>query len=651
MLGAALYSVLIVVLRAVPRHDCLLLPLGLFAAFRFMDREPAVSEKRRPLLLLGVTVVLLTGVLLQLWTVGYEGRSAVVGGIVPWSDSHDYASDALRLLHGEKSSDYSTKRPFFAALLSGLLRLCGGNLRASLVLLMLLGAASIVLVTCEVWRTHGYKSAWLVFLVLYFFERRWTGFVQTEHLGLPLGAIAFIVCWRMVERSAKEPATLDPVEPAAPVRPWAIASVLFALALGLLARPGPFFVLPALLYWAARKEHGRQRLRVVAFGAVAIGVAFAMNRLAVARLGSGAQFWDYPRIIFGMLHGEDHLFFCRVHPEICALPMEEQVAVANRVLVSDVTARPSLLVTAFGGSLLGYLFSPQGLFSFVWYNPDERFLENGPLVKSLVQADGVVGPVYHWYRTHGAYSLLNALGMGVVGAGFTLGVPVAMFKAFRRRKVLDRYVELLLFANVGLLASAPFLPPSITPTLQTGCATIAFLAALPAILFFGAPADARASTEVEERESVVWAPVAAFGVAFLLVLLVRWAPLGPAVDRSACADPKRTVLHVLDDTVIEVKNAEGLSVGKKSLRDLDANLTFMKKHFPEVVASIEPAKKEGTVIAYAYDWCQSRARIVIDDQALTKKVGESWISAQTEGTASWHILRLTDAQPLPMSAR
>src|SRR5215467_1334955 len=177
--GAVAYSLLLVVERALPRHDALLLPVALYFGFRAIDEAP---PRWRTGALAATTVVLTAGALLQLWTVGYEGRSAVIGGIVPLSDSHDYASDALRLVHGGKFA-YATRRPLFPALLALLLRATGSNLRVSLTLLACCGVAGIVLVTSEIWRTHGFRSAWLVYVLLYFFERRWAGFVQTEHLA------------------------------------------------------------------------------------------------------------------------------------------------------------------------------------------------------------------------------------------------------------------------------------------------------------------------------------------------------------------------------------------------------------------------------------------------------------------------------------
>src|SRR5690606_30128791 len=111
--------------------------------------------------------------------------------------------------------------------LSALLRVTNGDLRVSFVLMALAGAWATAIAALEVWKTHGYRSALLVYLLLLFIERRWTGFVQTEHFGLPLGAIAFVLVWRAhYARKARASKAASPL---------LVLAALFALTLALVA--------------------------------------------------------------------------------------------------------------------------------------------------------------------------------------------------------------------------------------------------------------------------------------------------------------------------------------------------------------------------------------------------------------------------------
>ena len=156
------YAVALARLHLLHRYDCLFLPP--LAVWMFACLEPL---KHRTWALLAVTATLQVALLLHLWDLGYEGRTAVIGGIIPWSDAAGYLSDAERFLHGERLRDAS--RPFYSVFLGTLLRLTGNDLRRSLLLIVLLDAAAITLVTRELWRTHGVKAAGVAWLVLFLF--------------------------------------------------------------------------------------------------------------------------------------------------------------------------------------------------------------------------------------------------------------------------------------------------------------------------------------------------------------------------------------------------------------------------------------------------------------------------------------------------
>jgi len=620
----ALYTAALVA-SFVPRHDAVLLPIVLWVVFRALDRVPI---RWRFGALSSCVLLILAAALVQLWLVGYEGRSAVLGGIIPWSDSHDYSSDALRLVHGEPFGAYASKRPLFPALLAILFRASGDHLRFALVTMMVAGALSVASVGCEVWRTHGWRSAWLLTLILLIFERRWTGFVQTEHLAFPLGALGFVALWRVIFAAPGSEAR----------RPWLVASSLLALTLALLARPGPFFLLPALVGWAACRARAGERRRVVAAGVCAVALGFGANRLAATRLGAGAAFSDYPAVLYGMVSGGDYNSLCKDHPEVCALSVDEFVPAAYAIIARDVRAQPSRLPVALGSSMIAYVASPYGLFSLVFYDPDDHVLEDSALVRRLVAEQGYLGPVCHWYRTLGSYSILNAVVMGASAAVFVLSVPWAAWRA--RRNKTDASASLLVWANIGILLSAPFLPPWNTPTLQTVCSAMPFVVALPAVVLLGRPA---AAPKMIGMWLVGLAP-ALLAAGTLLVAIVRVAPAKPPSGET-CQAPMTSVMHILRDTEIELHGGERFSFRRKNPTDLEANLLFLRKHNDELVRAVEAEKKNGTIIAYAYDACTKHARVLIDREGVLDRSPGAWLVIQGEPMTHPQITRAREARP------
>ena len=225
---------------------------------------------------------------------GYEGRSSVVAGVIPWSDSYGYTSDALRLVHGAHFANIAARRPLFSLVLSCLLRLTDENLRATVVLLSVIGALAVTAATTALWRTHGPKAA----LVLY---------------GVPLSLRATLG-WPLPDRAPRIPARRARLRPqlagarsSALVPPAArgcIASSLLALGLGLFARPGPFFVLPALLGCG---RGGRRRIAsALSFSWIsAIALTYVVNSSVVRGLGTGHAYGDYPTILYGLVHDEE----------------------------------------------------------------------------------------------------------------------------------------------------------------------------------------------------------------------------------------------------------------------------------------------------------------------------------------------------------
>lgn len=633
--AAASYGILLAVAKAVPRYDCIALPIVLWLVFRRLDDA---TPRGRAFGLHGVTLVLLGSFLLHLWTLGYEGRNAVFGGILPWSDSYDYYGDSLRLLHGDRFAEVGSKRPLFSVALAAILRVNGGDLRIAFVVFAVVGAWATALASLEVWKTHGYRSALVVYLALLFIERRWTGFVQTEHFGLPLGAIAFVLVWR---------ANAMRGDPSAHARARRLVlAALFALTLALLARTGSFFVLPALGLWAARTFLPRDRRRRLGFLAVAGGVVlagFAENRAIVAAAGSGVMFSDYPGIVYGMMHGKGFDHLGRKHPELSALPIGERVPAAWGVVRSEAKERPTLLAGGLLRSGAGLFVSPSGMFGYAWTNPDDHVLEDTPAVRASMREHGMVlGPLLLWRERLGLHSLLNAGAMALLGVALVVSSLGAAYVVFVRRR-RDPELSLLRWSFAGILLSAPFLPPSITSGQQTQTATMAFAAALPAVVFL-ARRD-RAAARPGPYTRLVLAPPA---IGAALALAVVWMRVAPARPPPCGAEEHLVRVFSTTDVEVAASRPSVLAVRTNAEADLRASLPLLSKHNGELVRSVTPFIRPGTRYVFAYDACDSRAKVLVDDaRALPASAGPgTWTPIEATPLATPAVLHVQ--RPVPV---
>ncbi len=584
------YSVLLAGLKWFPRYDCITLLALLVVVFRVLA---SVSPRARAIAVHAIAQILCFAFIDHLWTLGYEGRNAVFGGILPWSDSMDFYDDALRLLHGARFSEVSSKRPIFSTVLAALLKMSGGDLRFALVVCAIAGAAAVAIATLELWRTHGARAAFVLFLVLLFFERRWTGFIQTEHVGLPLGALGFALFWR-----ANGVAQDDPRR----ARRLALVG-LFAIATGLMARAGAFFVVPALAIWGARRLAPDGRLKFLALAALAAGGGFVVHKIVLAATGSGVTFSDYPGIVYGLVHGEDYTYLLQTHPELGKLAVGARVPAMWSIVLADARAHPGLVVLGLAKSGGGLFASPFGMFSYLWTNPDDHVLENGALVRASMQEHGLFGPLLLWKNTLGLYSLLNAGAMGVLGGGFVIATLVSIVKLFVKRKSQPE-LSLLRHVAIGVLASAPFTPPWITSGMQVQTVTLAFVAALSGCALLARPADDAAPT----RDAIAFAPPA---FAATLLLFVAWLKLAPT--RAPSCEGHR--VRVYPGTAVEVATARSPLFRTKAEADLRWSMKFLARHNEELTDSIGPYLRPGTVYVAAFDACDGKAKLLVVDPA------------------------------------
>lgn len=613
-IGASLvYALLLAVGKVVPRYDCILLMALLVGVFRLLRDVP---RRIRTIGLHAVTQILLLSFLVHLWTIGYEGRNAIFGGIIPWSDSFDYLDDSLRLVHGERFTEFSSKRPIFGVCLAFLLKASWGSLRFSLFVVALIGAFSVALGALEVWKTHGHRAAFVVFVVLLFFERRWTGFIQTEHVGLPLGVIGFTLFWRANECREGDPARAKRL----------VLLAMFALSTGLMARAGAFFVIPALGIWAARTLETERpaQLRYLGFCAAAALFGFALHKTVLFATGSGVTFSDYPGIAYGLLHGEDYTLLMQHHPELATMSVGDRVSASWSIVTADALAHPQLVVKGFASSFAGLFISPFGMFSYIWTNPDDHIMEHG-------------GTIGLWVQKLGIYSLINAGVMGLIGGVFVLSTIYALYKLLWKNRGDDK-TSMLRHAAIGVLLSAPFTPPWITSGMQVQTVTLTFVASISATMLLAGQGDGPVLLVLPDR--LRWAPI---GFAAFLALAVAWLRLGP-VPAPYCDATTPHDVRPYWGTRVEVAASRSLDPNRIAESDLRDSLVFLGKHNPELVDSIEPVLHPGTTYVTAFDACDRRAKILVDDKNLLDR-SSTFRTLNAKPLASPRILSVQPVEP------
>lgn len=626
--GASLaYAMALAVFKWLPRYDCLVGLALLLGSFRLLEPQ---SHPTRTVAVLGMSALLLTSFLVHLWSLGYEGRNAVFGGVLPWSDSIGFYSDAMRLVHGARFTAASSRRPLFVAVLAGLLNLGDGNLRLALAVIALVSAVAISAPALEVWRTHGFRAALMVYAPLLWFERRWTGFVQTEHFGLPVGALGFVLFWRASALADSDPRRAKRLA----------TGGLFALALALLARAGAFFVLPALLLWMTRTlaSTPRERVRITAGGVLALALAFGFNKVVLASVGRGVAFSDYPAIVYGLIHGEDYTKLTEDHPALRELPVERRVAESWRVVRSEALGHPLWVVRGFARSGAELFASPNGIFSYLFTNPDDYILEDKAKVSAAMREGGPLGIVRYWVRELGAHSLVNFVAMALLSGAFVLGVLVACVRIFQRH--FD-HAPLLRYAAAGILLSAPFLPPWITSGMQVQTATLPFVGALVGVTLLGR----KGTAPLPSTDRGLAGAFAALGTAVALILWVRLFP----VQVPACGPDRPTAFRPFEDTYVVVREARArnpFAFREKAERDLETSLRFLRKHNKAFASSLSHDLHPGTGYVAAYEACAATVKVLADPDRRLDGAGARWLAVGAEPLSDTDVLRVVSAEAL-----
>ena len=589
----------------VSRYDVLFVPLLVVGGFRLLDDRGVAAGTRAAATWL-VSTFLTLGVLLQLWIRGWEGRSVTLGGVIPWSDAGNFYGDAERLAHGARFA--LSQRPMASGFTGFLLWADGNHLRGALLVTALVCAAAVAIVTNEVWRTHGWRAAAVAFLIVYVVVRRFTGLVQTENLGVPLGAVAFVLLWRAADRGRTGGGAA------------LVGSGLLLLTLGLVARAGAFFVLPALVVWAWRACGAGA-------GGAAVGgaaVGFAANRGLLALFGTRQAFGYFAYTLYGIVFHGDYSSALRDHPELVPLSEAERAAHIFPIVRAEIAHHPMALVSGFGRALGQYFAGFHGLASYVWFNPDDFAIEDAGARAAALHKGGLFGVLRLWTSQMGVYSLVNAAVMGALAIALVVSAIAVVRGLVRDRQ--SPHTALLAWSALGILASVPFNPPWDIDTMQVQATTVPFVAALFGVAIFGRREDLAPRDEDEEDDED------AFGVA----RASRWPALawaGPGIVAlyaamvgitwklhasspragGACEPGQEAVVARFDRSAIVRVVADGRG-GGVGVSAYTTDLAYLARRNEPLVRAVAHAAHPGGAIALVYDASSARQRILVDDQ-------------------------------------
>lgn len=313
--------------------------LGLAFAVLVLSRFLPVGERQAQGLVFTVVAVvagLFAWKLGALWSAG-GGNPYAIGGLLPYNDATGYYDEARYFLENGRLKEMNVgRRPISSILLAALLGLSGLNLQSALALLVALTtAACLVLARAIAWR-YGWAAALVFAALLYAYIDTYVGTTLSESAGLTLGSTGLALAW------AGAGTRRLPV----------FALGLGLLTLGLLARAGAFFVLPALLIWATYHFQTTDEQapwyrnfswRVLFVGAAAIIAAFAFNKslLMIFAPDDHVVFSNFPWTLYGIaVGGKGWTQVLADHPHIAELPQAQRIAEIYRLTLAAIYDNP-----------------------------------------------------------------------------------------------------------------------------------------------------------------------------------------------------------------------------------------------------------------------------------------------------------------------
>jgi hypothetical protein len=412
--------------------------------------------------------LLLGAALSEIFALGVSSGSLLAGKL-PYSDAFAYFDGVMRLLSGEKLSVWTSRRPVATSWLSFLAFLTRGNLRGAFAAMTLLNSAALVCAAGEVRKSMGNLPAWIAHVLLFFFYRTFLGAILSEQCGFFFGCMGFALLWRYVCADAAG-------------RDFSFLAGLFLMTVGLIARAGAFFVLPALVLWRVLRRApgaGNSRARALLASACAVVLVFGYNSALLRTSGyPEASFGNFAPTLYGLLHGGTWTQAYSDDPGLLEMPEIEGNRRIYELSFAKLRREPLSLLRGSLRAYRSFFLSPLGAYSFI------------------------VSPVALSYDFHnfavaqkrGLSSLLSEFLGADVRQKFYFSAAFLWFLAasllalsgvVRLLRGRAAYRGFVIMAGCGILLSVPFIPPWDAPLMRVYIATAPFFAILPAIALSG----------------------------------------------------------------------------------------------------------------------------------------------------------------------
>ena len=338
-----------------------------------------------------------------------QGSYSSIGGLLPWSDASGYFANARTFLNGGLIPAYAatSSRVFFVSTISTLLGITGQNLQLTIALICLACMFSCYFLIREVKQSFGLFPAFVGFILLFSFFLINVGALLSEMEGFALGGIGCALLINGTREKKNFPLWLG----------------LFMLALAVNARPGAFFIFPALLLWSVFYRNDSFYNKRFWFGClIAIGIGFLINWLFTQWLAVkiSSNYSNFPVLLLSLVSGginPDSLV--RQHPELNIITNNQfAVQIAYQMALDTFRNNPAELLVGISKSYLDY-FGTRGTFIFI-------AAENRPV--TLI-CDGlfIIGIIT------GLLSLKRAEKniWGMAGLGILLTVPIINYVGVR----------------------------------------------------------------------------------------------------------------------------------------------------------------------------------------------------------------------------
>lgn len=368
----------------------------------------------------------------NLWAVWLSGISdyILLGGLLPFSDASGYFVDAQNILLGNEVSEFSGKRPIYAAMLSAITGIFGENLHHILIVQTTFLSGVLALLAIRSKQIYGAVFTAFFMATIWLFYRRFIGETMTENLGLFLGCLGLCFMWRVCDERKSN---------------YTLFVGIFCLCVGLVSRAGPFFILPTLSVWAGFIFRDKPKgFSFSAFGVCVLAIVsgFLLNRLLVQGLHiQSTMFSNFAYTLYGLIGGGDWKLALEVNPALLGMSLEDQSKEVYRMTWDLFSQDPTLL-------LKGAVRATSGL-AMTMYLFGYSFHPNAP---ALIPA--------------AVLTVLAVIGLVVIYPD----------KGSHKN-------SMILAVLVGCFASAPFVPPWDADMMRAYAVVIPFLSVFPAIGF------------------------------------------------------------------------------------------------------------------------------------------------------------------------